>query len=164
MDDAKAILAKSDLIGISIYPFMYLGSLSNVSGIWTGDADPSVYPADWLAALTNLAVNKKLAICETGFVAEDLDLSTFNLYKKGSPEWQSNYVERLLGGCQDLHAEFVVYWEIRDYDAGWAWLQAHGISNQLVSTWKDTGLIDGAGNPRPALTLWQSWLTRSRQP
>jgi len=162
---ARALMPFSDYIGVSMYPFMYLDPVRLDGGCYVGNADPGAYPSDWLSKVQSYAPGKKIAICETGLIAEDLDLrsTAFPLLKRGTESWQSEYVNELLSECDSLKAEFAVWWEIRDYDAGWKWLNDLGITDPLLSAWKDIGLIDGSGRERPSLSAWKSWLDKSRK-
>lgn len=143
--EGKLPATRGFLMGFTAYPY---------------DVDP----ADWLSRAQAFAPGKKVAVCETGMIAEDMDLraSAFPILKRGSESWQSAYVERLLADCGSLDAEFVVWWEIRDYDLGWKWLNDHGVTDPLLSVWKDIGLIDGSGRERAGLSVWKSWLDLPR--
>jgi hypothetical protein len=96
----------------------------------------------------------------TGCIAEDLNLSDFGITNLGNESWLSKYVTILLNECNILQAGFVVYWGIRDYDLGWAYLNSIGINDQATAAWKDIGLFDGNGNPRPSFNTWDEWLSK----
>jgi hypothetical protein len=141
---------------------MFLDPISQDGGYYVGDANPNAYSSDWISKLRSLAPDKRIAICETGLIAENLDLrsTSFPLLKHGTEFWQADYVNELLSECDALKAEFVIWWEIRDYDAGWKWLNDHGITDPILSVWKDIGLIDGSGKERLGLSAWNSWLAK----
>jgi len=162
---ARALMPCSDYIGVSIYPFMYLDPVKQSGGSYVGNADPGAYPSDWLSRVQSYAPGKRIAVCETGMIAEDLDIraTSFPLLKRGTESWQTDYVNGLLSDCDSLKAEFVIWWEIRDYDAGWQWLNEHGVTDPFLSVWKDTGLIDGAGHERSSLAAWKNWLDKTRR-
>jgi hypothetical protein len=164
--NARALLAYSDYIGLSLYPFTYLDPAIPVFGRYYGNADPNAYPADWLARIRELAPGKRLAVCETAMIAENLDLTATSapILKFGSEGWQADYVEALLGQCAGLGAEFVVWWEIRDYDIGWKWLNSIGLTDPFLAMWKDVGLIDGKGRERDGLAVWERWLDKPLLP
>lgn len=151
---ASALMPYSDIIALSIYPFIYIGSPSY------GDANPDNFPADWISKMSSLDTDKKIGITETGYIAEDLNLSDFGITKHGTENWQTKYVSKLLKECDDLQTEFVVYWQIRDYDLGWAFLNSIGIKDQATAAWKDIGLFDGDGNVRTSLNAWNDWLKK----
>lgn len=62
----------------------------------------------------------------------------------------------LLQQCSRLGAEFVVWFFSMDYDAFWNRVKASGM-DELFMIWKDTGMIDEAGNEREALRVWDRW-------
>ena len=152
--NAAALMPFSDYIALSIYPYIFTGSTNY------GNTDPDNFLEDWIRKMRQVAPDKKFGIAETGYIAEDLNLSDYGITKQGTPAWQSKYVTKLLSECNDLKADFLVYWEIRDYDLGWQYLQTIGQATQANGIWKDIGLQDGAGNSRPAMDVWQSWLSR----
>jgi len=152
--NAAELMPYSDYVALSIYPFIYLGSPTY------GDTNPDNFPTDWLSRMTGLAANKKIVIAETGCIAEDLNLSDYGITKQGNASWQLKYVTKLLNECNNLQAEFLVYWEIRDYDLGWTYLNSTGIKDQATATWKDIGLFDGNGISRPSLNAWNDWLNK----
>jgi hypothetical protein len=154
--NAAELMPYTDYVALSIYPYIYEGSAVY------GDANPDDLPADWLSKMRAIAPDKKFGIAETGYIAEDLNLSNYGLTKHGTPEWQARYVSKLLAECNTLKAEFIVYWELRDYDQGWAYLQSIGLTDQALTTWKDIGLIDGDGNNRTSLTTWNEWLGKKQ--
>lgn len=154
-NNAAELMPYTDFIALSIYPYIYTGSSTN------GDTNPDNFPADWLSKMASIAPNKKFGIAETGYIAEDLNLSNYGITKHGTPAWQTTYITKLLDECNHLNAEFVVYWEIRDYDLGWQYLQSIGLTDQALAAWKDIGLIDGSGLARPSLSIWKDWLKKA---
>lgn len=154
--NAAELMPYTDYVALSIYPYVYEGSAVY------GDANPDNLPADWLSKMRAIAPDKKFGIAETGYIAEDLNLSSYGLTKHGTVAWQEKYIAKLLTESNRLKAEFIVYWEIRDYDKGWAYLQSIGLTDQALTTWKDIGLIDGDGNERASLTTWKGWMDKKR--
>ena len=47
---------------------------------------------------------------------------------------------------------------IRDYDQLWK-LMAENNADEIFKSWRDTGLINEDGDPRPALAYWDKWLS-----
>lgn len=143
----KTLLNYSDLIAVSTYPFWQYNFPSQ-------DANPSLFSDDWLKEMRDLAPNKPFAISETGYIAEDLDLSEVNVNIKGSPEWQSDYLKKLFIASNELDAEFVLWFIYRDYD-----LLYNNTPNPptIFKIWRDNGLLDGDGNRRTAHDLWDTW-------
>jgi hypothetical protein len=156
-ENAAELMPYNDYIALSIYPYVYIGS-SNY-----GDANPDNFPNDWLSKMRNIAPDKKFGITETGYIAEDFNLSDYGITKHGTEEWQVKFISKLLTECNVLKAEFVIYWQVRDYDLGWKYLQSIGLNNQALSAWKDIGLIDGNGNDRPSLNIWKEWLAKEHK-
>jgi len=44
-----------------------------------------------------------------------------------------------------------------DYDLLWK-KYFENVLDELFKTWRDTGLINEKGEPRPALFIWDAWL------
>ena len=142
------ILPFSDLIAVSAYPF-------------TDQPDPDLLPADYFAQLANLAPDKPFAIAETAWPAEDVT-APYPTFIPASDSTQLAYMQRLLADCDKLSARFVTWFFTRDYDDLW---ETHLKSSPIAAiarVWKDTGLYDGAGNPRPALQPWREKLALRR--
>jgi len=148
----EPLLPYTDYIAVSTYPFW-------APSAGRTDGNPSTLPADWFRQKTAIAPEKPFAVAETGFIAEDLVLKTLGVDIKGTPEWQAQYVEFLLRSVQDLNGQFVVWFCGRDYDQGWEKIAALGLP-EFFKTWRDTGFVDGADHPRPALEVWDAWLHR----
>ncbi|WP_456413583.1 hypothetical protein [Oceanithermus profundus] len=100
----------------------------------------------------------------TGFAAEDLVVPAYGFDIRATPGLQTAYVQRLLGDLERLGARFVVWWGVRDYDEGYAFLREHGFDDPALLIWKDVGLEDGAGRPRPAFEVWKAWRARPPRP
>jgi hypothetical protein len=108
--------------------------------------------------MRTLAPSKPWAITETGYVAEQLNLPAIGKEIRGSELWQTRYTDLLLKQANDLGAEFVVWFVVRDYDRGMRTLEKISGAAAAAPIWKDMGLIDGDGRPRAALTIWDAWL------
>lgn len=94
-------------------------------------------------------------------IAGNADLmDSFGININGSAAQQVAYVERLLEETQRLEAAFVIWFVVRDYDPFVTTVENFGIDATLFPIWRDTGLIDGAGESRPALAIWTDWLLR----
>jgi len=147
----KSLLRFSDYVAISTYPYWLPDKP------WVGEADPRDLPADWFSQMARLAPEKPFAVSETGYIAEDFVLKKYGVNIKGREEWQAEYVQFLLNKANELNAKFVVWFVMRDYDLGWKRLERLGF-DEGYKTWRDTGLIDGDGNPRKSLKIWDAWL------
>ena len=73
----------------------------------------------------------------------------------GTPEKQENYLKALLAFAESHRAEFVVWFVHRDYGA--LWEKIKGTAPEAFSAWRDCGLLDGTGNPRPAYKVWRPY-------
>ncbi|MBD3174803.1 MAG: hypothetical protein GF320_06470 [Armatimonadia bacterium] len=146
----EALEPYTDLVAISTYPFVgpALGGQR---------ANPEPLPDTWLQDKAAFAPGKPIAVAETGFMAEDLVMETHGVHIEGRPEWQAAYVRKLLRAAQAADAEFVVWFNVRDYDQAWDRLAEMGL-DEVFKTWRDCGLKDGEGAPRPAMKVWGDWL------
>jgi hypothetical protein len=156
VEAGREVVAYSDLIGLSIYPYLF-GNIG-LEGI----ANPSTLTDDWLSRWATIDPQKPFAITETGYIAQDLIIPEFGISVKGTEGHQAEYVQRLLKEAQRLDAEFVIWFVLRDYDAFVQTVEVLGIETQNFLLWRDTGLIDEAGVPRPASQVWIEWLAKER--
>jgi hypothetical protein len=155
MNLARRFLKYSDYTAVSTYPFI------EAAGGPRGDADPDNLPRNWFTKMHDLAPEKPYAVAETGYIAEDLVLQTYGIDIKGTEAWQEAYLRFLLQECNKLDAEFVVYFMVRDYDQGWERLKQQGFG-EFYKMWRDCGLIDGSGDARPSLAVWDAWFGAGR--
>ncbi len=148
----QQLLPYTDFIAISAYPY-------------TEDSDPHNLPIDYFSSLAALAPTKPFAIAETAWPAEDVtDVNNPSVVLiPASTAMQQAYLQRLLADADTLHARFVNWFFIRDYDDLWDSTLKTQPNAALLRLWKDTGLFDGAGNARPALDVWRSALARPLQ-
>ena len=119
-------------------------------------ADPGELPQDWFSQMQDLAPDKPFAVAETGYIAQDLVLVQYGVEIQGTDEWQADYVRFLFDKANELQAEFIVWFVSRDYDLAWERVGA-GV-DEIFKLWRDTGLLDGDGNGRPSLQIWDEWL------
>ena len=145
----QEILPYTDYIAISTYPF-------------ANQVDQTQLTSNHFSAITNLAPARPFAISETAWPAEDIT-DPYPITIEGSEESQSAYLEWLFDEAKRLDAVFVTWFFTRDYDQFWeAELQDSPIA-PIIRIWKDTGLYDGEGNPRPALSIWRETLALERE-
>ncbi len=142
MQVLQDVLPYSDYFALSLYPFM---------GAYLTD-----YPDSMWDDLFALNPGKPIAIAETGFPAETLELPSFNLRFAADADKQAAFVADLLTQADEQDMVFIVNFILRDYDALWKKIG----SIEVFSIWRDTGLYDENGNPRPALTSWNTTLSR----
>jgi hypothetical protein len=136
-----------DFFAVSFYPF-FLGLHTEKE---FGEA------LDFLPTFTG----KPIAITETGHPAEPLQIRTRNLDFPTDPKEQAAFVKVLLSRAQAHRYLFVTYWAARDFDELWKTFPE--AVKDLGALWRDTGLIDEAGRPRPAYKTWKGWFSKPRE-
>ncbi len=147
---AIQLLAYSDMVAASTYPYMSVSA----GQFAARHTDPNRIPVDWLSSLQELAPEKPLVVAETGFPAETFEVAGTRF--AASAEAQETYLHRLLGSAADLNARAVMWFLPMDYDPFYERLPP-GSVREIFKLFRDTGLADGAAEPRPALDLWDSW-------
>ena len=133
-----------DVVGISVYPYVFFDHADK--------GDPENLPANWFLQIQAIANGKPIAVAETAWIAERLEVPVFGVDVMATAQNQADYMEELFAEAEALDAEFVVWWALVDFDA--LWDSALGQS-PVARIWRDTGLYDEALNPRPALDTWQ---------
>jgi len=98
-------------------------------------------------------INKPIAFVETSHIAEDLSVTSFDLFIPGNTCEQNTYLETLLTNAQKENYEFVIWWAHRDFDALWNTFPEE--AKDLGKIWRNTGLLDDQGNERPAYSTWK---------
>ena len=140
------LMPYSDYYAISLYPYMTRYMTTTI-------------PDDMFTALFALS-DKPIVISETGYPAETLSVFDGNLVMPSDPQKQAGYIAKLLAAADRHDVRFIVNFVLRDYDR--LYEQIGG--GDLAAVWRDTGLYDGSGKPRPALAVWQNALARPYQP
>lgn len=153
--NATQLLPFTDYIGLSAYPYV------TVSSSGSGNTNPALFPANYFEKFINMA-NKPLAFAETGYIAENLSIPSYNLNKQGNDNWQKDYLELVYKLCNQHRAKLLIWFCSKDYDAGNAWLIANGLYQDFFALWQDTGLKDQNGRKRPAYNLWLNWMARKK--
>lgn len=72
---------------------------------------------------------------------------------EGTPARPRACSEKLFSAARDRKFAFVISFVHRDYDA--LWEKIRGTAPEFFVAWRDGGLVDGKGEPRPALELWR---------
>ena len=136
-----------DVVGISVYPYVFFDHADK--------GDPANLPANWFSQIQSIANGKPIAVAETAWIAERLEVPTFGVDVMANAQNQADYMTELFTEAQALDAEFVVWWALVDFDALW-----NGALGQdpIARIWRDTGLFDESLNQRPALDAWQQQL------
>ena len=137
-----------DVVGVSVYPYVFFDHADK--------GDPANLPSNWLSQIQDIAGGKPVAIAETAWIAERLEIPTFSVDVTASENDQANYMLELFAEAEALDAEFIVWWALVDFDALWAGALGE---DPVARIWRDTGLFDESLNPRPALDAWQEQLT-----
>jgi hypothetical protein len=142
----RQIMPQNDLVAVSFYPFIrggttdYKGGLSWLDGHFGGSGKP-------------------YAIVETGEAADRLRLPQSGQTIDGTPEKQAAYYEALLGFAGVHQTLFVISFLHRDYDALWEKIKVG--APEAFLAWRDCGLLDERGRPRPAFAVWKRHLDRT---
>jgi hypothetical protein len=136
--------ADHDFLAVSSYPlFMNMHA-----------EDEFGFALDFLPTFSD----KRIAFAETGHQAETLRLASMNFEFPADPAEQAEYARTLLSRAQAERYLFVTWWTSRDFDALWETFPES--IKELGSIWRDTGLLDADGTPRPAFSVWKEWLDR----
>ncbi len=133
-----------DVVGISAYPYVFFDHANK--------GDPANLPANWFSQIQNIADGKPIAVAETAWIAERLEIPAFGVDVMANAQNQADYMVELFAEAEALDAEFVVWWALVDFDALWNTALAQ---DPVARIWRDTGLFDESLNPRPALDVWQ---------
>ena len=141
-----------DVVGISVYPYVFFDHADK--------GDPANLPSDWFSQVQNIADGKPVAVAETAWIAERLEVPTFGVDVMANAQNQADYLVELFAEAEASDAEFVVWWALVDFDA--LWETALG-QDPVARIWRDTGLFDEALNPRPALDTWQQQLALAKE-
>jgi hypothetical protein len=132
----------NDLVAVSFYPFIAGGTtdIASALGWMTGNFDK---------------YGKPYAVVETGEAAERLVFPQSKQVIAGTPARQAAYYKELLAVAQARRFAFVITFVHRDYDA--LWEKIKGSSPEVFMAWRDCGLVDEKGAPRPAYEMWRQY-------
>lgn len=152
---ANQLLPYTDYIGLSSYPYVTVSSSVN------GNTNPDLFPANYYERFITMA-NKPFVFAETGYIAENLVIPSYSLNRQGNEVWQKAYLEKICQLSNQYNAKFVIWFCSKDYDAGITTIQSLGLFQDLFLFWRDTGLKDQNGHPRPSYQLWKSWMAKEK--
>ena len=133
-----------DVVGISVYPYVFFDHADK--------GDPATLPANWFSQVRNIASGKPIAVAETAWIAERLEIPLFGVDVMADAQDQADYMTELFAEAEALDAEFIVWWALVDFDALWSGALGQ---DPVARIWRDTGLFDESLNARPALDAWQ---------
>ncbi|MDQ8180650.1 glycosyl hydrolase 53 family protein [Pelagicoccus sp. SDUM812005] len=156
LEKSKAVIEKSDFVGVSFYPYLddFYRSTSGIQ--LEGPPDQWRKPLNWLAE----NVSKPIAICETAYSSEDVVVKAWNLDMSASPDLQVEYVEDLARYAARDNYLFTVFFLPIDYDRLAAKLPE---SVDIMALWQSTGFFDMNYFPKPAWYSYRkAWLGRER--
>ncbi|HZE95393.1 MAG TPA: hypothetical protein VE981_00040 [Planctomycetota bacterium] len=143
------ILPVTDLIAVTAIPYLK-------------EPNPAKIPKNYFAQMAALAPQKPFAIAETAFLAEDVnvDLGALHIERVGKAAWQADYLRFCFEEGVKHNAKFIVWMIPRDLDKLYDALPP--LVREIILPIRDTGLMDGAGNPRKSFELWSQWLKYPR--
>ena len=141
LDSFKKLMPYNDLVAVSYYPF-FVPEKDRLTAL------------DWMTEQFD-AFQKPYAVVETNDSAERLPLPQLKAVLEGTPEKQADYYGKLLGLAQKRQFAFVISFVHQDYDALWQKIESS--SPELFKAWRDSGLVDENGKPRPALQVWKDF-------
>lgn len=161
LDYANQLINYTDFVALSAYPYIGVSSSAN------GDTNPANFPANYFEKYINLSATKPLAFAETGYAAENLVIPDLNLNKQSNEIYQKDYLEKVLDICKNKKAKLFIWFCPKDYNALITNFQNQGIYSQqtinLLSLWKDIGLINENGVQRPAYNSWINWMNIEKE-
>ena len=139
------VLELSDYYALSFYPH-----LTGYGG--------NPYPENTFDELFSIST-KPLIIAETAYTADifSMDNGEGMISIQTDPLKQKLFLDDLLAASEEWNAEFLIYFTVRDYDQLWRQI---GSPTDINIAWRDAGLYDESGNPRPALNSWRQWYKR----
>lgn len=143
-------LELGDYVGLSFYPYASeFGEVMGTPPLPTG-IDQWRQPLAWVRALTD----KPLAITETGYLSEPLELVDYGLSFDGGEAEQAAYLRDLVQIANLDRYAFVIWFVAIDYDRLFASLADPPPWKKI---WMHTGLLDSQLNPKPAWREWQAF-------
>lgn len=152
--NAQQLIAYTDYIGISAYPY-------GAYAFFTGNgSNPDELPANFFTKYLDLAPSKPWGFAETGYIAEQLIIQNWSFNKNGTESWQDKYLQKVLHLSNSRQAKFFIWFCHKDYDAGNITLQNLGLYQDLFALWEDTGLVSESGRRRAAYNTWRTWYAK----
>jgi hypothetical protein len=139
------IMPFNDLVAVSFYPFIR-GGTTDILGCLR-----------WLTKHFD-SFHKPYAFVEVGEPAERQRLTGNGQVIDGTPEKQESFYRTLLDFSSRHQVAFVISFLHRDYDL--LWDKIKGNSPEAFVVWRDCGLLDQEGTPRPAYSVWKQHLDR----
>lgn len=146
---AKPVIDQSDYLCLSFYPYTSpFGERFGEPALPAGK-DAWREPLDWVKGFSS----KPIAVCETGFSSQDVNIRSFDLEFRGNPETQAAYVRDLLQTAKRDGYLFVVWFLAIDYDKLYAKMPK---GSEINLMWRNIGLFDGELRAKPAWNEWKN--------
>lgn len=139
------VMPYCDFVAISYYPF--------IQGHSVGDREAF----QWLTQTFDHC-QKPYAIVETGETAQDLTFPSSGQVVHGTAERQREYLRELIRFADSRDCRFVIWFLHQDYDRMWD--KIRDFSPEAFMAWRDNGLLNEAGETRPALGTWNEAFAR----
>ena len=139
----QELMPFNDFVAISFYPF-FISETPDAAFKWLMESFDQF--------------GKPYAIVETNDTAERLQFPKSKLVLNGTPETQAAYARILLALADQRRFRFVVLFIHQDYDTLWDAIKA--TAPELFMAWRDCGLIDERGRPRPSFAVWRDYFNR----
>lgn len=134
----------SDFVSISFYPFFkYMNTTTEFTQAFNFLQNKS---------------EKPIAIVETNYIAETLELPSYNITIPAQETEQYVYLETLLSMAQKDNYLCVIWWAHRDYDNMISYYPDD--LQELASIWSRSGLLTRDGEKRKIFYLWEEWFTK----
>ncbi len=140
------LISLVDSVGVSAYPY---GTFDHAN-----KGDPELLPTNWLSQISDIANGKPIAVAETGWPAEPLQIPQFGLDVQSDEVKQAAYLSKLLAESDSLGMKFIVWFALVDFDALWSGVLQE---DPIARVWRDIGLYDSNLEAREGLQVWQSY-------
>jgi hypothetical protein len=141
----RELLAHTDLLGLSVYPYSY---------IYGGDGS---LPADYFDLA--LSYNLPVAITESGMPSQEF--TSFFVKYPFEVQHQTNYMKSMLQLANQQNFRFVINWAAIDFEE--LLQDIPFFMRDLARFWVYTGLETGSGCEKPALTIWDAYLQLTKR-
>lgn len=149
LESYSELMPYTDILGVSVYPYVFFNH--------DDKGNPDNLPSTWLNQIQSIAGLKPIAISETGWIGEDLNIPAFSIDVSSNESGQAKYLQALLTQAEELNAKFIIWWTVSDFDTLWSETLSE---DPLAKIWRDIGLYDGVHNMREALSVWDAYYSR----
>ena len=147
LETFKELMPHNDLVAVSYYPFFM-------------DEPDRLKALGWIEEHFD-RFEKPYAMVETNDAADRTPIPGTETVIVGTPEKQAAYYRELLSMAQRRKFAFVISFVHQDYDGLWEKIKA--TAPALFIAWRDCGLLDQDGKPRPAYGVWKEYFELPRE-